>query len=758
MSRLFLAVLLAGLVLPAAAESPVEPAAVRPDISYYFEDFEASNGGYVSVGNHPWTWGPPPPDLAPPHSGVNVWATESPYHANAVYELRSPWIDLTGADPTHDLVLDWWQKVDIEPIYEIGRVEVSTDGSNWQPVWFGSKRDVWENAVTNFSAYIGQTVMLRFRMTSDYGIAYAGWAIDDVSIHSGSRAFPDIVVDAPPLDVKLCPDQQQALEMQICNTGVGTLNWSLAELEAGGAVSIPRFTGQIPPDANPPSPDRAPGERAPSEAAPVPAASSVLGGRAYAFELFSAQLYEIPDLDAPGVWNLVGSVIPYPEAADFAGNDYSQVYVIQCIDWQLWTVNTTTGAATLIGPSVPAATFWEGMSWDATTDTMYASTSYGGPAKLYTVNLATGEATFVANIANTSHIVDIAVDSAGQMYGHDVVMDVLLRIDKVTGATTVIGPTGFDASYWGQGMDFDDTTGTLYLAAYSDATGAELRIADVNTGATTLVGAFPEGEVDGLAIVGPAPDIAWLSEDPAGGSVLPGECVSVTVTFNSTGMAPGAYEAELLINNDDPHTPRISIPVQMTVLAPLSGVDLDWSPLEPIIDETVKFTATVAGGEEPLTYVWDFGDGITGAGITATHAYTAAGIYSATLTAGNVCGEVVVEYAITVGTGCEAPAVADFSWLPVAPFVGDTVTFTGTVEAGTPPFTFAWDFGDGATGTGITATHTYTAAGTFSVTLTVSNACDESVAEQSVTVVPVPPVKRYVYLPIIFKNNGGASK
>ncbi len=57
MSRLFLAVFLCGLVLPAAAQSPVEPAAVRPDLPYYFEDFEASNGGYASVGDHPWTWG-----------------------------------------------------------------------------------------------------------------------------------------------------------------------------------------------------------------------------------------------------------------------------------------------------------------------------------------------------------------------------------------------------------------------------------------------------------------------------------------------------------------------------------------------------------------------------------------------------------------------------------------------------------------------------------------------------------------------------
>ena len=135
-SRLFLAVLLCGVALPTLAQGSAEPAGDRPDTPYYFEDFEASNGGYLSVGNHPWTWGPPPPGLGPPHSGVNVWATESPYHPGAVYELRSPWIDLTSADPTHDLVLDWWQKVDIEPIYTVAFVDVTTDGTYWQSVWF----------------------------------------------------------------------------------------------------------------------------------------------------------------------------------------------------------------------------------------------------------------------------------------------------------------------------------------------------------------------------------------------------------------------------------------------------------------------------------------------------------------------------------------------------------------------------------------------------------------------------------------------
>lgn len=49
------------------------------------------------------------------------------------------------------------------------------------------------------------------------------------------------------------------------------------------------------------------------------------------------------------------------------------------------------------------------------------------------------------------------------------------------------------------------------------------------------------------------------------------------------------------------------------------------------------------------------------------------------------------------------------------------VHFTGGAVNGTPPYTYAWDFGDGATATGQSPAHTYTAAGSYTVSLTVTD-------------------------------------
>jgi PKD repeat protein len=72
---------------------------------------------------------------------------------------------------------------------------------------------------------------------------------------------------------------------------------------------------------------------------------------------------------------------------------------------------------------------------------------------------------------------------------------------------------------------------------------------------------------------------------------------------------------------------------------------------------------------------------------------------------------------ITTG-GTSALLVAD-AGADHAGAVAGTLTFTGSATGGLPPYDFHWDFGDGGTATGQTATHAYQAAGSFTVTLTV---------------------------------------
>jgi hypothetical protein len=61
-------------------------------------------------------------------------------------------------------------------------------------------------------------------------------------------------------------------------------------------------------------------------------------------------------------------------------------------------------------------------------------------------------------------------------------------------------------------------------------------------------------------------DIPWLSVDPTSGMTPAGTSSEVTVTFDSTGLAPGDYEAQLCVFSNDPATPLVTVPVSLHVL------------------------------------------------------------------------------------------------------------------------------------------------------------------------------------------------
>ena len=135
------------------------------------------------------------------------------------------------------------------------------------------------------------------------------------------------------------------------------------------------------------------------------------------------------------------------------------------------------------------------MTYDYSTKTMYAISVYNNTySVLYTIDLKTAAAKQVATLDR--RFFTLACNYAGQLYAISFEGD-LCKVDKNTGAVTLVGATGFLPTYY-QTMEFDHTDNTLYWAAnLIDGSGQDdcIAMVDTETGKATqlaLVGDYPQ--------------------------------------------------------------------------------------------------------------------------------------------------------------------------------------------------------------------------------------------------------------------------
>lgn len=174
--------------------------------------------------------------------------------------------------------------------------------------------------------------------------------------------------------------------------------------------------------------------------------------------------------------------------------------------------------------------------------------------------------------------------------------------------------------------------------------------------------------------------------------------------------------------------------------------------------------STSAGGYTSVT--WDFGDGSApsfSAGSSApaavSHTYTTPGTHAVRLTLVDSGGNLAtVSHSITVALG--VPSTASFAFLPSAPVAGGPIGFDASGSSdpngGAVTITgYAWDFGDGSTGSGVAPIHAYASPGTYAVLLTVTNTLGLSSPPvmHSITVV-APPTPAFTSSPV---NPGAGS-
>lgn len=154
------------------------------------------------------------------------------------------------------------------------------------------------------------------------------------------------------------------------------------------------------------------------------------------------------------------------------------------------------------------------------------------------------------------------------------------------------------------------------------------------------------------------------------------------------------------------------------------------SPAQGEYPLTVTFDASRSTGPI-VTYLWSFGDGSTGSGLTVSHTYADRGQYTVYLTVVAADGGSVEAQAVVL-VQSKHP-IAQFTFSPASGVKVNTPVAFDASASSDPDGTIAeylWDFGDGSwTVTNAPTTqHTYTQPGQYTVALVVKDATGDTSA------------------------------
>ena len=244
---------------------------------------------------------------------------------------------------------------------------------------------------------------------------------------------------------------------------------------------------------------------------------------------------------------------------------------------------------------------------------------------------------------------------------------------------------------------------------------------------------------------------------------LPGNCVSIVATPTATNFSTA-----------NPEQVQIRLVPTGVILPPadapsVSGLLFTVTPASPSANSPAQFIATVpcggqldSAGKCPGTrtivgYSWDFGDGQSATGAATSHVFALQRTYSVTLTVTNDSGNSTrVTQAVAVGSGA-LPTPA-FTFSPATPGLNETVFFnapTSTAGAGHSITFYQWAFGDGTTASGISVSHAYAAARTYTVQLTVTDETGQSATSAgtqipvAVPAAPAAPTAAFTFSPTL---------
>jgi immune inhibitor A len=171
-----------------------------------------------------------------------------------------------------------------------------------------------------------------------------------------------------------------------------------------------------------------------------------------------------------------------------------------------------------------------------------------------------------------------------------------------------------------------------------------------------------------------------------------------------------------------------------------------------ITDNKVNFAPAVSGGSGGYSYLWEFG--VTNANsvlVNPEYSYAASGDYSVSLTVtDSAASKVTTNQIVRV----VIKPTSSFSFTKT----NLQLNLQSTATHGFGVLTHVWDFGDNSPkGSGASTSHTYGAAGTYTVSLTVTDSLGNSHSSTQAVAVTAAGIAAPIVTPVADTGGGGGS-